>query len=412
MLPVRVGHRVAVEGHAPASRRHAVGGFDTAVLHGGHQRGKLHRRSGLHRGAEGVVVDLGVFGDAVVCRFRCAAEVRDGLDTAGLDFHQHDRPPRRPVELHLLLERPRGHVLQVEVDGGDEVHAGARLHDVVVGDRHPRPARDPALQLPPFDAGELLVPRFLDAHAVRVAVDAHRPPGKLAERLAAHVAAVEGEAGLVAAELDEGQAGDLFLVRIAHISGNEHVAASFPLAVEQQLAELLGCTFAQHRAQAEAQAVQTRLKLAPFQRFTPAVPPDFVHGNGRGEDVAVRGEDLAAGRGDVADAGDVVLACGHPAVVLGVLDPQDATEHAEPEEDKHPKHEPHAGRKFATAVHRCSSKMGGVVGMANPLAATRSSRVLCCNKVSYSARSVLYSADSSSSCRRVACFSRSVRSKW
>jgi len=124
---------------------------DDAIFQCNDHRHQLEGGAGLRAFAYCVVVGL------MVQSVRSYLEVCDGLDVAGLHLHHHSATVMGFVFRELLVQSVLCRILQVKIDGGDNIVSGAGVYRLEVIDIDPCSSCQALLHLQPVLPGEVVI---------------------------------------------------------------------------------------------------------------------------------------------------------------------------------------------------------------------------------------------------------------
>ncbi len=237
------------------SGNYAVFGFYQSLIEASHQCGELHGRAGFKTAANGVVK---LFGVEVIFLFR---EIDHGAHKASFHFHQHDTSPRGLVFFQVLLQRFVGQVLQVNVEGGNEVAARLGCADVTAFYRPPDASGDFFLQLKSVFPAELFVIGAFNTGEFFSIGYAYGAARELAHRAVAFVELFDDESTLVPALPYKRKLLELFNLDGIEAVGNEGI----PVFFEAGPLKLCYKKFAGGSRNQPRQTMGQRVDVAPVQ---------------------------------------------------------------------------------------------------------------------------------------------------
>src|SRR5690606_288943 len=115
-------------------------------------------------------------------------KIRYGLDMTRVDFHDHHETVVGVVSFHRVVQRGLRYILQVDVEGGNEIETIDGPDIIRVKNRLPNAAGDFLIVGIPISSGQLLVKTVFQARTFIVFIDeADRTPAELAERVVAYI---------------------------------------------------------------------------------------------------------------------------------------------------------------------------------------------------------------------------------
>ncbi len=373
VLVVAVAHPLLVEVDLTLSGVDGVG-REHASFHARHEAGQFESGSRFHCRADGVVEVFPIF-DGVVA-YLVPGQVGNGANEPCGHLRNDDGPPSGVVASKLLFKGVGGHVLEVEVEGGDDVHAFHWVDEVVVCDGHPLVAGDFSGKLLALDTGQFLVPGALNAHALVLAVDANGACCELAKRPPPVLSAFEDKPALVPSQLDKGEVTQFLVVGEWNVASDQCASVPTGFGVVEFALDVRG-TLAHGGRKRDAQRVDLRVVHVPTHAFALGVPAQVVHRYAGGEQAAVAGDNLSPCGFDGAHARGEFLSAARPGVVLHGLDHEDAPKDHQSNDRQPDKYEPNASCVGRSAHSSAGNRMGGAVGCSRPSSAVDLASRLC-----------------------------------
>ena len=278
--------------HDTIFRIHLIIGRDVAVFQSHHDGGRLESRPGLHEVAHRGVPHL------VVVAVAGPLHVHVGLHFTGGHFHHHGHTVYGAQVLQLVGQGFLGNVLDVHVDGRDDITAidGRLVHDAQELVHHLLAVDDAVL--PPQEG---VVGQLQSVLGPLLHVGEHvsqRAPGQRAERLLALIEGQYVEPAFISRQVEDRQLLHFLLLQIGDTFGVNQVVAALLLPSGQQVvAEFLRAFVRENGMQALADFREVIHQHRVFLRAAgQEVHVDLVFRQAAGHQFSVRGDDVAARR--------------------------------------------------------------------------------------------------------------------